>query len=201
LFRRSITRLLEHNTYRVEAYESLDRLGDTSRLPSVGCVVLDMNLPGAGGLEIQENLTNLAPTLAIVFLTGFGKIASSVQAMKRGAVDFLEKPVEERALLDAVESAIDRSRQLHLEKRELDQIRTRYQALTKREQDVFTLITSGLLNKQAGAELGITEKTIKVHRAQVMDKMGAESFAELVKISQRLRLSNGEDNTASRNRS
>jgi FixJ family two-component response regulator len=145
-----------------------------------------LNLPGTSGLKIQEQLAVAAPTLPIIFLTGFGKVASSVRAMKAGAVDFLEKPVRAADLVPAVERAISRSYKLQSDHVELKKLRHRFESLTMREREVFTLITSGLLNKQAGAELGITERTVKVHRAHVMEKMKVGSLANLVKLSQRI---------------
>jgi FixJ family two-component response regulator len=186
LFRKSITRLLEEHGHRVKAYESLDHLTLEKDIPQVGCAILDLNLPGRNGLEIQDRLAGLAPSLSAVFLTGFGRVDSSVLAMKRGAVDFLEKPVDDAVLLRAVEHAIDRSRKLNQEREEREEIRHRFERLSAREREVFALITSGLLNKQAAAELRITEKTIKFHRAHIMQKMEAESLAELAKMAARI---------------
>ena len=189
MFRRSITRLLEEHGHSVAPYESLDQLLERGNIPKLGCALLDLNLPGVGGLEIQKRLAALAPTLAIVFLTGFGKVDSSVRAMKSGAVDFLQKPVEDAVLLEAVELAIDRSRTFNRQRAEHDELRGRFERLSTREREVFALITSGLLNKQAAAELDITEKTIKFHRAHIMKKMEARSLAELAKMEERIRLS------------
>jgi FixJ family two-component response regulator len=188
LFRQSIRRLLETHGYKSATYDSLEQLTDAGKIPQVGCAILDLNLPASSGLEIQDRLTKVAPALAVIFLTGFGQVSSSVRAMKAGAVDFLQKPVEDRVLLQAVERAVERSRRLYEERQELGGLRLRFEGLSQREQEVFALITVGLLNKQAGAELGLKEKTVKVHRAQVMAKMGAGSFAELVKIAERLGL-------------
>ena len=188
LFRRSIARVLEAHGYTTAAYESLAQFAAAKDIPQLGCAILDLNLPDSNGHEIQDRLTEVAPALAVIFLTGFGQVSSSVRAMKSGAIDFLEKPVEDSVLLQAVERAVERSRRFYEERRELEGLRLRFEGLSQREQEVFALITSGLLNKQAGAELGLKEKTIKVHRAQVMAKMRAGSFAELVKIAQRLGL-------------
>jgi FixJ family two-component response regulator len=188
LFRRSIKRVLDAHGYSTATYESLNQFTDAGKVPQIGCAILDLNLPDSNGLEIQQKLTYIAPTLSTVFLTGFGKVSSTVQAMKAGAVDFLEKPVEDAVLLQAVQSAVDRSMRLYEGRRELEELRRRFEGLSPRERQVFGLITAGLLNKQAAAELGLKEKTIKVHRAQVMANMGAGSFAELVKMAQRLGL-------------
>ena len=189
MFRRSITRLLEEHGHSVAPYESLDQLVETGNIPKLGCALLDLNLPSVGGLEIQKRLAALAPTLAIVFLTGFGKVDSSVRAMKSGAVDFLQKPVDDVVLLQAVELAIDRSKTLNHQRAERDELRGRFERLSTREREVFALITSGLLNKQAAAELDVTEKTIKFHRAHIMKKMEARSLAELAKMAERIHLS------------
>jgi FixJ family two-component response regulator len=164
----------------------LDQLTLEKDMPQVGCAILDLNLPGRNGLEIQDRLAGLAPSLSAVFLTGFGRVDSSVLAMKRGAVDFLEKPVDHAVLLRAVEHAIDRSRKLNQEREEREELHHRFERLSAREREVFALITSGLLNKQAAAELRITEKTIKFHRAHIMQKMEAESLAELAKMAARI---------------
>ena len=188
LFRRSIKRVLDAHGYSTATYESLNQFIDAGKVPQIGCAILDLNFPDSNGLEIQQKLTYIAPTLSTVFLTGFGKVSSTVQAMKAGAVDFLEKPVEDAVLLQAVESAVGRSMRLYEARCELEELRRRFEGLSPRERQVFALITAGLLNKQAAAELGLKEKTIKVHRAQVMANMGAGSFAELVKMAQRLGL-------------
>jgi FixJ family two-component response regulator len=191
LFRRSIKRVLDAHGYSAATFESLNQFTAAGEVPQIGCAILDLNLPDSNGLEIQQKLACIAPTLSTVFLTGFGKVSATVQAMKAGAVDFLEKPVEDAVLLHAVESAIDRSMRLSEARRELEQLRLNFEELSPRERQVLALITAGLLNKQAAAELGVKEKTIKVHRAQVMSKMGAGSFAELVKMAQRLGLKPG----------
>jgi FixJ family two-component response regulator len=192
LFRSSLKRILNVHGYATSIYESLAELVNQKDLPQVGCAILDLNLPDSNGLEIQERLAKAAPALAIIFVTGFGAVSSSVRAMKAGAVDFLEKPVEEADLLQAVERAIDYSQRFDEDRRELQQLRFRYETLSMRERVVFSLVTSGLLNKQAAAEIGVKEKTVKVHRAQVMAKMKATSFAELVRIAQRLGLAPNE---------
>lgn len=188
LVRSSLARILNAHGYATSIYESLAKLTERDDIPQLGCAILDLNLPDSNGLEIQERLAKLAPALTVIFLTGFGAVSSSVRAMKAGAVDFLEKPVEEADLLYAVQRAIDYSQQLADKQGELRQLRLRYETLTVREREVFSLVTSGLLNKQAAADLGVKEKTVKVHRAQVMAKMNASSFAELVRIAQRLGL-------------
>jgi FixJ family two-component response regulator len=188
LLRRAVERLLKTNGYFATTYDSLRQFLEAGKIPVLGCAILDLNLPDGSGLDIQQALAKSAPTLSVIFLSGHGKVGTSVRAMKAGALDFLEKPVEDHVLLDAVRAAIERSRQLHADHSERLALRQRFERLSARERQVFALITSGLLNKQAGAELGLTEKTIKVHRAHVMEKMEAASFAELTKMAQTLGL-------------
>jgi FixJ family two-component response regulator len=148
-----------------------------------GCIVLDLRLPGPSGLELQERLTTAENPLPIVFLTGHGDVPKSVRAMKAGAVDFLTKPVEPSVLLDAVARAIARdveSRAVRMRQRES---RGRYNRLTQREREVFAHLISGQLNKQIGFDLGITERTTKIHRHQVLAKMEADSVADLVRMA------------------
>jgi FixJ family two-component response regulator len=186
LLRRAVVRLLQLNGYFAATYDSLGQFLEAGKIPVLGCAILDLNLPDGSGLDIQKALAKSAPSLPVIFLTGYGKVETSVRAMKAGALDFLEKPVEDDVLLDAVRRAIERSRQLHADHSERLALRRRFERLSARERQVFALITSGLLNKQAGAELGLAEKTIKVHRAHVMEKMEAASFAELTKMAQAL---------------
>jgi FixJ family two-component response regulator len=155
LFRRSVTRLLEAHGHRPKAYESFEHFEASEMIPQEGCVVLDLNLPRSNGLEIQNQLAALAPTLCIVFLTGFGQVASSVLAMKSGAVDFLEKPVEDAVLLHAIDRGLKQSWSLSRDRAEREKLRRQFEGLSSRERDVFTLITSGRLNKQAGRNLGL----------------------------------------------
>src|SRR5271167_4463529 len=154
----------------------------------VDCVATDVRMPGVDGFKLQEALAQTLPYLSVVFITGHGDIPMMVKAIRGGAVDFLEKPVDDEALLAAVRRAAERSRAQKASRVELDDLRRRYDRLTPRERQVFQLITSGLLNKQAGAELGTGEKTIKVQRASVMDKMQAESLADLVRMADQLNI-------------
>jgi FixJ family two-component response regulator len=148
-----------------------------------GCLVLDLQLPGASGLELQERWTTTENPLPIVFLTGHGDVPGSVRAMKAGAVDFLTKPVEAPVLLDAVARAIARDIQNRTLRTRRQEIRTRYKRLTPREQEVFAHLISGQLNKQVGFDLGISERTTKIHRHQVLEKMEADSIADLVRMA------------------
>jgi FixJ family two-component response regulator len=138
-------------------------------------------------LELQEKLTAVHRFIPIIFITGFGNIPASVQAMKAGAVDFLEKPFDDKTLLDAIHRAINRDIQYRQKNTELAALRRRSESLTNREREVFELVVTGMLNKQIAFQLGITEKTIKVHRARIMQKMAVQSFADLVRLAERLK--------------
>lgn len=151
-----------------------------------GCLVLDVAMPGLNGLELQEALTLQGSAIPIIFLTGRGDIPMSVQAMKGGAVDFLTKPVHDEDLLKAVHAALEKDRINRLVRAQLEDIQGRLATLTPREREVLTHVVSGRLNKQIAYDLGAAEKTIKIHRARVMDKMKVKSVAELVRLTERL---------------
>jgi FixJ family two-component response regulator len=150
------------------------------------CIVLDVRMPGLSGLELHDRLLEQGIDAPVVFLTAHASVHMSVESMKKGAVDFIEKPFEDQELLDAIHHALEKARTALSEKSETDEIRNRFKTLTKRECEVFRLVVDGLLNKQIAYELGISEKTVKIHRGRVMYKMNAESLAHLVKISQKL---------------
>jgi FixJ family two-component response regulator len=151
-----------------------------------GCLVLDVAMPGLNGLELQAALTEKGSAVPIIFLTGHGDIPMSVQAMKRGAVDFLTKPVDDGDLLRAIRAAIEKDRVARQARAELDEIHQRLATLTPREREVMEHVIAGQLNKQTAADLGTVEKTIKVHRARVMEKMKVQSVAELVRLAERV---------------
>ena len=151
-----------------------------------GCLIIDMAMPGLNGLELQRKLGESRATPPIIFLSGTNQIPDIVSAMKQGAIDFLIKPVDESVLFQAIRSAFEQERAGRQARAELIDIESRLQSLTSREREVFEHVVSGQLNKQIAADLGIVESTIKVHRARVMEKMGAESLAELVQFAQRL---------------
>jgi FixJ family two-component response regulator len=185
--RKSLVRLLKSMGYPARPYASAwEFLEDWRNEPAPGCLVLDVQLPGLNGLELQEKLRGLALPIPIIFITGHGDIPMSVRAMKAGAVDFLAKPFQDEDLLRAVEEAIARDEERHAEHREREAVAGLYAALTPREREVMSLVVVGLPNKRIAAELGTAEKTIKVHRGRVMEKMKVKSVAELVRAAQKL---------------
>jgi FixJ family two-component response regulator len=186
---RSLARLLRFVGYRAQTFSSPDEFLRHYRGEAPACLVLDMHLPGMTGLDLQRTLAAAQRFLPIVFITGHGDVPTSVQAMKGGAVDFLPKPFHDEDLLQAVREALDRSRQQHAMRLELDQVRQRLEGLTQREHQVLAGVVEGKLNKQIAAELGTTEKTVKVHRGRVMEKMEASSVATLVRTIEKLRAS------------
>jgi FixJ family two-component response regulator len=176
------TRLLTNCGYGVRTYSTgAEFLAYPPTEP--GCILLDLRLPGPSGLELQERLTSAENPLPIVFLTGHGDVPKTVRAMKAGAIDFLTKPVEATVLLDAVARAIARDAENRAVRARRRETRARYSRLTPREREVFAHLISGQLNKQIGFDLGITERTTKVHRHQVLTKMEAHSVAELVRMA------------------
>lgn len=184
--RLALTRLLRAEGLEVEAYGSaqafLERVDDHC----VGCLVLDLAMPGSNGLELQQQLTARGAKLGIVFLTGHGDIPTSVRAIKAGAVDFLTKPVRRADLLHAVQAALHHARDQHESAVAAAGLRSRLAQLTPREREVFAHVIAGKLNKVIAAGLGTTEQTIKVHRARVMEKLGVDSVAELVRVAQQV---------------
>lgn len=182
---RALTLLLETAGFRVSTYSGAEAfLRDRDTSP--GCAVLDLQMTGAGGLELQQAILEAENPLPVIFLTGRGDIHSSVRAMKSGAVDFLTKPVSGEELLAAVRRAIALDDAARRERRDRAQLRARYDALTARERQVFALVARGLLNKQIAAALGTSERTVKAHRANVIRKMQVDSVAELARAADRL---------------
>ena len=184
--RRALTRLLRAAGLEVESFSSADALLPVIDAGKPSCVVADLRMPGRNGLDLQAELTRRGLDLPLLFISGHADVSSSVRAMKGGAVDFLEKPVSDDALIGAVARALTRNREMQAERQEIAVLQNRLARLTPREKQVFALVTSGLLNKQVGYELHATEKTIKVHRARVMEKMEAPSLADLVRMASRL---------------
>jgi len=179
----AVARLLEAEGYEVRTYASAGDFLLKPPEPGPGCVVLDLQMPGPSGLDLQEALQRRPHSLPVVFLTGRGDISSSVRAMKSGAVDFLTKPVEPRVLVHAVETALRRYRSVRTDWESVGKAQAGYERLTKRERTVFQGVVSGKLNKQIADELGIAERTVKMHRGQVMTKMEAGSLLELAHVS------------------
>jgi FixJ family two-component response regulator len=187
-FRKAVERLMETSGFRVVSYNSADEI--LARLPSPdpGCILLDLQMPGLNGLELQSRLTESAPLLPIIFLTGHGDIESTVRAIKAGADDFLEKSASSTALLEAVRRALQRCEARRLEHDRLEALRALIAGLTQRESQVFGLIVRGKRNKQIAYELETSERTVKAHRHNIMEKLGVHSLAEAVSIAERVGL-------------
>ncbi|WP_109477047.1 response regulator [Paraburkholderia sp. C35] len=178
--RESVESLLRHEGFAVESFVTASAFLEHPVTSGPSCILLDITLPGVTGLELQKSLAVERQAMPIIFITGREDAPTIVQAMKAGAVEFLTKPFRDDALLDAIRAAIERSEGLVLRERRKTAIRERYGDLTRREREVLSLITQGLLNREIGDELGISEITVKAHRGQVMRKMEAESLAELI---------------------
>ena len=183
--RRSISRLLRAAGFAVTAFASAKEFLAQYDAEAPGCLVLDLAMPAVSGLELQTILAGKGSLLPIIFLTAHGDIPKSVQAMKRGASDFLTKPVNDEDLLAAVRVAIEKNRALRRDEEELSEIRAHLATLTPREREVLEYVVAGKLNKQIAGELGTVEQTVKIHRAHVMQKMKVQSVAELVRLTQR----------------
>jgi len=153
-----------------------------------GCLVLDVRLPGLSGLDLQKRMVEAGTEIPIIFMTGHGDIPMTVRAMKAGAVEFLTKPFRDQDLLDAIQQALERDRTAREQRGKIEELRMRFDSLTPREREVMGLVVAGLLNKQIAGELGTSETTVKIQRHQVMEKMGAGSLAELVRMADRLRI-------------
>lgn len=191
--RRALERQLRTAGFRVETFESAQDYVERAPQAAIACIVTDVRMPGMSGLDLQDSLAQAGRALPMVFISGHGDIPTTVRAMKGGAVNFLPKPFAEREILAAVAEALERSRAIERERREIGSVRARYEALTAREREVLALVAAGLLNKVIADRLGVAETTIKVHRGRVMEKMGAASLADLVRMSERLGLAPGAD--------
>jgi FixJ family two-component response regulator len=186
--RRGLEKLMRSVSLNVETFASAPEL--MGRLPTKGptCLVLDMRMPGMSGLELQQELEAAGLRLSVIFLTGHGTVPMSVRALKHGALDFLQKPVEDQVLLDAIHQALERDRQTRAQEAEQTRLQQRADTLTPREHEVFGLVVRGLANKEVAAALGTSEKTVKIQRGRVMQKMSASSLVHLVRMADQLRL-------------
>jgi len=183
--RKGLARLVRAAGYRVEVFASAREFLARPQQEDPSCLLLDVRMPGLTGPELQEALAIAGRRMSIVFVSGHGDVVGSVKAMKGGAIDFLTKPVDARELLDAIERAVAKAFTAQREQAGATDVQGRLKTLTAREAQVFALVVTGMLNKQVAAELGIVEKTVKVHRARVMEKMRAGSLAELVRLADR----------------
>jgi FixJ family two-component response regulator len=179
-------RALKVAGYEVEVFSSALEFLERPKPDGLGCLIVDLRMPGMNGLELQETLLRRDYDLPLIFLSGDGDVPSAVRAMRAGAVDFLTKPYVTKELLDVLEKAIAKHREFLEGQKTLLQLRERFRALTPREQEVCVLVGQGLLNKQVAAELGTAEKTVKIHRARVMQKLHVSSVAELVRVLEKL---------------
>jgi FixJ family two-component response regulator len=186
--RESLEALIEWAGWEPQTFGSAQEFLTAPRRSVPSCLVLDVSLPGLTGLELQNVISTDQKDLPIIFITGHGDIPMSVKAMKAGAVEFLTKPIDDEALLNAIQHAIERSKVALESEIETEKLRGRYESLTPREREILLLVVSGLLNKQIGMKLGISEITVKAHRGKLMQKMKADSLADLVRMSVDLRL-------------
>jgi FixJ family two-component response regulator len=184
--RKGLERLIRSLGWKTESFGSAQEFLASPRINAPTCIVLDLQLPGLSGLELQKQMSEAGVETPIVFLTGHGDIPASVKAMKAGAIEFLTKPVDEQDLLNAIQEAIERDRRIRQQRADVRDLRDRYESLTSREQEVMQQVVSGLLNKQIAAELKITEDTVKFHRGHIMRKMRAGSLADLVRMAEAL---------------
>jgi FixJ family two-component response regulator len=185
-FRRAVTRLLRAAKYQVRGYASASEFLNSDPCSEPGCILLDLQMPGLSGLDLQQSLARMEERLPIIFLTGHGDIPVSVRAMKAGAVDFLTKPVQREALLTAVQNALGVDAKGRAVRAVVRELHNRYEGLTPREREVLAHVISGKLNKQIAFDLGTAERTVKAHRARIMEKLSVQSVVELARLAQEL---------------
>ncbi|HXX15625.1 MAG TPA: response regulator transcription factor [Candidatus Eremiobacteraceae bacterium] len=186
--RESLELLIRSEGWQPATFSSAQHFLSHTRTPVPSCLVLDISMPGLNGLELQKRVAVEHPDVPIIFITGHGDVPKTVQAMKAGAVEFLTKPFSDAVLLGAIRQALERSQVALGQQAESKELQDRYSSLSRREREVMALVVSGLLNKQVGGELGISEITVKAHRGKVMQKMKADSLADLVRIAAKLRV-------------
>ena len=183
--RKSLSRLLRSAGYTTETFACAEEFLGRDHFNGIGCLLLDVQMPGLSGIDLQEELSKADYHMPIIFITGHGNIPMSVQAMKKGAVDFLTKPFNDKELLQVIEKAIEKDAHARAEYDESLDIRRRIELLTPRENEILPYVITGMLNKQIGLKLGITEKTVKVHRGRIMEKLRVDSVAQLVRLAQK----------------
>lgn len=183
--RKSLSRLVRSLGFGVEAFASAEAFLARELYDGVGCIILDVRMPGLSGMELQDELSKTGYTIPIIFITGHGDIPMSVRAMKKGAVDFLPKPFDDDQLLDALTKAIEKDRDAKAHREETRGVLKHIEQLTPREREIFPYVISGMPNKQIAFSLDIAEKTVKVHRGRIMEKLGAHSVADLVRLAEK----------------
>jgi FixJ family two-component response regulator len=184
--RKGLSRLLRSAGFAVETFATAEQFLEREHYEGIGCLVLDVRMPGISGIDLQDELSKAAYSMPIVFITGHGNIPMSVHAMKKGAVDFLAKPFDDEELLQAVRAAIEKDTEGRTEHSEVLDIQGRLELLTPREYEILRYVITGMLNKQIAYELGISEKTVKVHRGHIMEKLDVGSVADLVRLAEKV---------------